>query len=57
MTLSKTAQVHYAECHDLFIAILNVVMLMLTVVNAECHYAECRGAIYGDSNYMLSNLY
>jgi hypothetical protein len=45
MTLSINMLCHYAECHDggrhiLFFIKLNVIMP--SVINAECHNAECQ---------------
>jgi hypothetical protein len=46
VTLSITMLCHFAWCRTLFV-------IMLNVINAECHYAECHHAEchYAESHY------
>jgi hypothetical protein len=47
LTLGISNKCHYAECRDLLIVMLNVILfnVIMLSVNVECFYAECRGAL------------
>jgi hypothetical protein len=52
MTLSKQHSIkvcHYAKCRNLFIVMLNVIILSVNIdvecCYPECHYVECRSSI------------